>query len=138
MEIEELQIGDMVQYQGGVDVVKNFAPDYAKIAVVLEEKGAVLQRDAIDVYGLPINEKTLRMFEFAEYKDLDKVPIYLNETEDHELQVYKERINWRVRIQRGAEASISIKAKYIHELQQAMRIMGLKKMAKIYKVVNIN
>lgn len=138
MEIEELQIGDMVQYQGGVDVVKNFAPDYAKIAVVLEEKGAVLQRDAIDVYGLPINEKTLRMFGFAEYKDLDKVPIYLNETEDHELQVYKERINWRVRIQRGAEASISIKAKYIHELQQAMRIMGLKKMAKIYKVVNIN
>lgn len=68
---------------------------------------------------------------FSEHKDLDGVATYLNEADDDlvELQAYKEGNRWRFRLQRGPEAVVSIKAQYVHELQHAMRLMGLNDMA---------
>ena len=86
--------------------------------------------------GVPILEEMFNFNGFSEHKDLDEVATYLNEAEDYllELQAYKEGDHWRFRIQRGPEAVVSIKARYVHELQHAMRLMGLYDMADNFKV----
>ena len=83
------------------------------------------------VSPLPITAEMFHLNGFSEHKDLDGVATYLNEADDDlvELQAYKEGNRWRFRLQRGPEAVVSIKAQYVHELQHAMRLMGLNDMA---------
>ena len=86
--------------------------------------------------GVFIQEEMFHLNGFSEHRDLDGVATYLNETDDYlvELQAYKEGDHWRFRIERGPEAVVSIKARYVHELQHAMRLMGLHDMANNFKV----
>lgn len=86
--------------------------------------------------GVFISEEMFHLNGFSEHRDLDGVATYLNEADDYlvELQAYKEGDHWRFRIQRGPEAVVSIKARYVHELQHAMRLMGLHDMANNFKV----
>ena len=94
-----------------------------------------LRKDS-QVSPLEIKAEMFHLNGFSEHKDLDGVATYLNEADDYlvELQAYKERDRWRFRIQRGPEAVVSIKARYVHELQHAMRLMGLHDMANNFKV----
>ena len=86
--------------------------------------------------GVFIREEMLHLNGFRKYKDPDGEVTYLNETKDKlfELDAYKEGDCWRFRIQRGPEAHVSIKAKYVHQLQHAMRLMGLLELANNFKV----
>ncbi|MBQ8958143.1 MAG: hypothetical protein IJ057_06535 [Bacteroidales bacterium] len=88
------------------------------------------------VEPMPIAPETYRAIGFSCHTDLDGVETWLHEDPEClcELQAYKEGNRWRFRIQRGPEAVVSIKAQYVHELQHAMRLMGLNDMADNFKV----
>ena len=102
--------------------------------------------DVIGYLGIPaasfhlapiaIEPEMFQLNGFGNYPDLDGVACYLHEDPDNlcELQAYKEGEFWRFRIQRGPEASVSIRARYVHELQHAMRLMGLHDMANNFKI----
>ena len=87
-----------------------------------------------DYSGVNITYKILSVNGFRSFVD-DEGESFLMDEVDRELQIHKEGYNWRIRIQRGHEASVSIKARYVHELQHAMRLMGLNDLADNFKVV---
>ena len=126
----ELMIGDWV----------DIFPDYCQI-LSIDKKGRICTTTVSNYkvksdIGLFIREEMFHLSGFSCHRDLDGVATYLNEADDYlvELQAYEEGDHWRFRIQRGPEASVSIRARYVHELQHAMRLMGLHDMANNFKI----
>lgn len=115
-------------------------PDYCQI-LSIRKNGRICTTEVSNYkverdIGMFISEEMFRLNGFSCHRDLDGVATYLNESDDYlvELQAYKEGDHWRFRIQRGPEASVSIKTRYVHELQHAMHLMGLHKMAVNFKI----
>ena len=149
MKPYELMIGDWVTTPFVPFLGKNLTErvEYLESSAIAENckrliavklSGTFLEMDSSNVRVEPvrIEPEMFQLNGFGNYPDLDGVACYLHEDPyNHgELQAYKEGDFWRFRIQRGPEASVSIRARYVHELQHAMRLMGLHDMANNFKI----
>lgn len=146
MKLADFMIHDWVLYQGKPWKVIDLCSCSAFIPVTLGEDAfekcsdngtRFINKDELVLVGpIPIAPETFRAIGFSCHPDLDGVETWLHEDSEDlcELQAYKEGNRWRFRIQRGPEAVVSIKAQYVHELQHAMRLMGLHDMANNFKV----
>ena len=131
MKAYELNVGDWI---GAGYVSKVTGIDLGTDAIRLA--GNIGWFKTNEHYPVAIEPEMFHLNGFSCHRDLDGVATYLHEADDYlvELQAYEEGDHWRVRIQRGPEASVSIKARYVHELQHAMRLMGLHDMANNFKI----
>lgn len=127
----ELMIGDWIET----------FPYYSQV-LSIGKKGRIWTTKASNyevkwASGITLTVEMLLKNGFRCYNEKNCAPVYLNECDDRELTIYQEGCDiysWRIRIQRGPDASVSIRTRYVHELQHAMRLMGLHDMANNFKV----
>ena len=120
------------------DYVKVYYVDYpVKVVDItadcLYTTGTSNPVNEFDFFPVHITSEILAVNGFRNFV-ADGEEAFLKEVGDMELQLYKEGSPWRIRIQRGPEANVSIKAHYVHELQHALRLMGLCDMADNLKI----
>ncbi|MBR5377987.1 MAG: hypothetical protein IK135_02595 [Bacteroidales bacterium] len=98
------------------------------------------EKDIATALPLLISEQMFSANGFRRHDDPNGDFAYLLDVEEHELTAYIYDIPnvWRFQIQRGPEASVSIKARYVHQLQHAMRLMGLHDMANNFKIQEVS
>lgn len=131
MRVSELMIGDWIET----------FPDYSKV-LSIDKKGRIWTTEASNyelkfATGITLTSEMLLVNGFEIINEKYCAPAYLKECNDCELTIYQEGCDiftWRIRIQRGPDASVSIRTRYVHELQNAMRLMGLYKMADSFKI----
>ena len=116
-------------------------PDFCQVLSISstgQVKTTENQRQKVDyLEGLYLNEGILRHNGFIEQTTIDSGTDFILDDLKHgvEFLIYREgNKGFRLRIQRGPEANLSIKIQYVHELQHAMRLMGLNEMANTFKL----
>lgn len=145
MKTKWLMIGDWLEYHGqyyrvlqAIEAVSNNFP--MLLGEDFWDKCGYNGMRIIDgleylfITPIPITSKILHDIGFSEHKDFDGHSTFLNETELHDLSVWEQDYKWRILIQQGSNASVSIGVRYVHELQHAMRLVGLTEMADGFKL----
>lgn len=131
MKANELMIGDWI----------DTFPHYSQV-LSIGKKGRIWTTEVSNyevkwARGITLTAEMLLNNGFRGQVEKDSLPVYLNECDGKELTIYQEGCDiytWRIMIQRGPEASVSIRTRYVHKLQHAMRLMGLNDLADNFKV----